>query len=403
MVYANILDQILSDLQPEVEVGLKKMASQDWEPSEEPRTSRASQMPQEDWRGRSASAISGDGVLAETAMYLAGKDGANIGKKVASKEDVVKMASDLFHLGMSPSRVAAELEKKAEILVMQKGLIPDIVKDMAGTVGYAFIEPNHYNSCQESLKNINTNGKLAALSVKRIAACSSCSHCTGSYCSLYKRPIVSSKDELAELIKAHVAKLGKKATRQVLAQLHEGTETHVAPTPANFDRGTIGGFTNIAKTTEKTLTAEHIASAVEASSIVQVYENFLPIYGKTASTKAVKSFLDGLKKTAARVDIGKVDCGYLKGKLASGNAIVGVSKCASCTHRHGMHCGLTGGTLMSFPGMDSIKSNKRASADAKDGFQVCSEFQLEANHSNGDIDTTGFSFDDVQTHGPMNL
>jgi hypothetical protein len=405
MAYANILDQILDDLQPsDAEVGLKKASAVDTSEDDFSGLSRQ-RTAREDWRGRGASAITGDGILAETVKRVQGKQASNIEKRVASNKEVVAMISDLFHLGMTPSRVAAEMEKQSELLIMQKGLVPDTIKAMSGTVGYAYIEPNHYNSCQESLKNINTNGRLAALSVKKIAACNSCSHCNSGHCSLYKRPIVASVKELEEVLKAQAAKMGKKASKSAFVAMHERSVEAAAPTqaPAAHLTGAIGGFSNIAKLEEAILTKEHIASAVEATPIMKVYETLLPTYGKTASTKAVGSYLNSLKTAGTRVDISKVDCGYLKGKLASGNAVVGVSKCASCTHRQGMHCGLTGGTLMSFPGMDSLKSSKKAHAGAKDGNQVYSEYQLEADHSNGDVDVSGFHFEEVQSHGPLTL
>jgi hypothetical protein len=107
------------------------------------------------------------------------------------------------------------------------------------------------------------------------------------------------------------------------------------------------------------------------------------------------------------VDISKLDCKFLKGKLAGGNPIVGSERCAGCTKRCGMHCGLTGGTLLSFPGMDKVPTGKRASSLAKDGAQVLGEYQMESSSHqlevHGDVDTSGFSFDEVEAGGGMTL
>jgi hypothetical protein len=76
-------------------------------------------------------------------------------------------------------------------------------------------------------------------------------------------------------------------------------------------------------------------------------------------------------------------------KLGARNAIIGAEKCGSCNFRNGMHCGLTGGTLLSFPGMSQTTSNKIARAGApEDGRSILKEFDLMEKTAQADIDMT---------------
>jgi hypothetical protein len=50
-----------------------------------------------------------------------------------------------------------------------------------------------------------------------------------------------------------------------------------------------------------------------------------------------------------------------------------------------MHCGLTGGTLLSFPGMNGT-AKKMASDDAKDGHSILNEYDLSSATPIPDID-----------------
>jgi hypothetical protein len=110
--------------------------------------------------------------------------------------------------------------------------------------------------------------------------------------------------------------------------------------------------------------------------IDQVYKNASAQYGKVSASSAIKKFINTLKQSKTKIVLAAIDCTLLKGKLATGNAIVGEKKCASCTYRNGMHCGLTGGTLLSFPGMNTVASNKISHEGVKDGREVLFEFDL---------------------------
>ena len=406
MTYTNLLDQILSDVCQE-EVGLKIASAPGphREIEEEPlvNSQRFRHHATTDWRGSAPEAIMGTGILSETNLRLANKPADTI---EATSTDIKQVASDLFHLGYTPSRVASELEKQAELHAWDRQLMSNTVKEMAGVVGYAYLEPNHFNdSCQDTIGKIQQKGKLGALSVKRIAACGNCNKCVnkGTHCSLFKLPIVASAKELKEVLEQHT---GKRASKSTLAALHDGKNNGPkTAAPSAHISGLVGGFGSIESKVEKTLTASHIASAVEASPLMAVYAALLPTYGKIATSKAIKQYVDGLKTSSSQVDVNHIDCVHLKGKLSSKNPIVGSSNCASCTKRCDMHCGLTGGTLLSFPGMDKVKSNKKAHAGSKEGHQILSEYQLEdSSHQVAvDLDVTGYTYDEVDAKGSFNL
>jgi hypothetical protein len=127
----------------------------------------------------------------------------------------------------------------------------------------------------------------------------------------------------------------------------------------------------------KEASVEEIGTMVSSGiPLKDVYKTAAAQYGKTSAMAAIKRYIIGLKKSGAKVVLAAIDCSLLKNKLATGNAIVGEGKCASCTYRNGMHCGLTGGTLLTFPGMDRVSSKHIAHEGVKDGREVLFEFDL---------------------------
>lgn len=122
-------------------------------------------------------------------------------------------------------------------------------------------------------------------------------------------------------------------------------------------------------------------------SLEKIYQVGTSKVGSAQARKAVKDFVGGLKNSNTKVALTQIDCTFLKNKLGSQNAIVGQEKCASCTFRQGMHCGFTGGTLLSFPGMDKQASNiKVATTAPKDGYAMLNEYDLMGAAPQADID-----------------
>ncbi len=131
--------------------------------------------------------------------------------------------------------------------------------------------------------------------------------------------------------------------------------------------------------------AELDASVIEryhkkGHPLEKIYKSAAKKFGTANASKAVKEFVASLKRKPIKVALSQIDCTFLKNKLADHNPIIGAPKCASCTYRKGMHCGLTGGTLLSFPGMDKVTSNHTAGEGAPvDGRSILAEFDLMPN------------------------
>ena len=311
--------------------------------------------------------------------------------------EVINRMTYLLSLGHKPSRVAAQVDKLAELKLFDRKTTSEFLKDQAGVVGLAYIEPNFYmNSCDQSFTEIQKKGKLNALSVKKIAACSGCSNYKNGSCGLYCRPVVASAAEMKKIAESAVRQKGIKVAttlKAALVQMHEGT--YQEETKKAFHRVQEKTITRSAGDKKakirKEATSEEIGKMIEAGlPLDQVYKNATSQYGKTSALTAVKRYLAGLKQSKARVVISALDCGYLRGKLASSNPIIGESKCASCSYRTGTSCGFTGGTLLSYPGMNkAAEAKKIIHEDAvKDGHNMLFEFDLHDVPEDAPLDIT---------------
>lgn len=125
-------------------------------------------------------------------------------------------------------------------------------------------------------------------------------------------------------------------------------------------------------------------------SLEKIYKSAASKFGSAQASKAIKQFIASLKNKPIKIALSQIDCTFLKNKLAVHNPIVGASKCATCTFRTGMHCGLTGGTLLSFPGMDKMGNNKKTAnvgevdkigsgVVPEDGRSILAEYDLTAS------------------------
>ena len=127
-------------------------------------------------------------------------------------------------------------------------------------------------------------------------------------------------------------------------------------------------------------------------SVEKIFKAASAKYGSAQASKAIRDWAQNLKNTNTKVALSQIDCTTLTKmgvKLSSQNAIIGAEKCGSCSYRNGMHCGLTGGTLLSFPGMNQITSNKKVASGApEDGRSILKEFDLMGKAEQADIDMT---------------
>jgi hypothetical protein len=165
----------------------------------------------------------------------------------------------------------------------------------------------------------------------------------------------------------------KKATGPARIVHEERVFTRTAAHEVVSIRGT-------AKEAEVT-TIQDVAKLITAGhNFSQAYSLVRGRIGSQQAGKVFGQFLADLKKTGGKVNLEQIDCTFLKGKLASSNAIVGAKKCAGCSYRcAGMHCGLTGGTLLSFPGMDRARSKQASYEGVQDGVQDMASYDMQAD------------------------
>lgn len=319
---------------------------------------------------------------------------ADIGKPYIDAAQVKKWIGDQLTLGQTPNQVFAGLKRLAAQAVFDQTPMYDYLKDQSGLNGMAFIEPNQFNKeCKASLAHIRAHGQLRAASVKRIAACANCTECKcdpsgNARCATYGRPIVSNPAELGKVVASLTGGSMKKAS---LVDRHNGTPTvtsNVLPTrtaavaPATPRVGQVTHFNadEFRTANSKFSTASVLASLNEGTPFERIFASAKLEHGTQTAERVCRAFLDGIKGTGQRINLASVDCSLLKRRLASSETIIGASKCAGCTLRNGMHCALTGGTLLSYPGMDKVGMNSKraalAATQTTDGMQLMASLEL---------------------------
>jgi hypothetical protein len=183
-------------------------------------------------------------------------------------------------------------------------------------------------------------------------------------------------------------------------------DSRISRVPAKFAEQTPD---TVRREARKTGSIDFNAKVVEklhnaGHAMEKIYNAGASKVGSAQASKAVKDFIAGLKHGHTKVALSQIDCTFLKSKLGVHNAIVGAEKCGSCVYRTGMHCGLTGGTLLSYPGMDKQSSNHKIAAGApEDGRSILGEYDLIAPVQQADIDTDGPSRMDVEPGGKMEI
>src|SRR5271157_4228577 len=166
-----------------------------------------------------------DQLMNEVCMTLdeAGREGDlkenSADKKAISDEKVFKYVRDLLNQGVSPSKVAAKLEKLAELELFNHQSATDYLQRNAGLMGLAYLEPNTYmdknsptyehtassNDCVKQKKAWDNAGiKPQAHSVKQVSACNGCTYfkrtASDKTCTLYGLPVVASAEELSQIV-----------------------------------------------------------------------------------------------------------------------------------------------------------------------------------------------------------
>ena len=354
---------------------------------------------EQDWQQNGAKPFTReDSVMEDVLKHVDGKLQTG-GMSTLSDSEVKMRIAALLHLGHTPIVITAYLKKLAEQQLFNREVSAEFLKDQSGLMGFSYLEPNHFNqkSCTASLKHIKQYGRIKAASVKRIAACEGCENCKKDSegeckCAAYGLPIVGTQKELQSVVARLTGGTSKKAS---LVQKHNAESD---PRPGHvviaLDRSnerdatlTTAGIGSIQKfdvQAARDAAGNFSPKAVKASidggkTLTEVYKESKKVYGSDRTERVVRTYLDNLKKTGSRINLAAIDCSLLKGRLTASETIMGKEKCAECTLRNGMHCAHTGGTLLSYPGMEKL-SSKRASmaTPGQDGVSYMESLELRA-------------------------
>ena len=276
-----------------------------------------------------------------------------------------------------------------------------------GTCG-GYHPPNFAGDCRDD-KNRWPSGKTAS----------------SKTCNLYHLPIVGTQNELLTVVNKMTAGVPTKSKKAALVQIanKDAERTpmvnkivssrpaqvpyHTSPDAARQKMAWLvceackgegsqngkecracHGTGHESKKASFTLTASHVEKLyVAGNALEKIYNWAVGKVGSAQAGRAVREFVASLKTNNTKIALSQIDCTFLKGKLGVQNAIVGAAKCGSCVYRQGMHCGMTGGTLVGFPGMDKQASNHKIAADApKDGRAMLQEYDMTAAADPQDIE-----------------
>lgn len=353
---------------------------------------------------RTAKVLSDESVFDEVIMDLeAAKGYGTVEKREVTEAEIQSYIKKMLNGGMPPVKVAAALNKLAELTLFNQTKANDYLTRNAGLLGLAYIQPNEFmNSCPKTMEHLKIKGagKIAAKSVKQIRACEGCSFfskdASAKTCNLYHLPVIGSQNELLTIVNKMTAGVPTESKKAALVkQANKSAER----TPLTNNIASERPIQKAAHTTPQAtrervaavtpeISANDIAAAHTAGhSLETIYNHASRKVGSAKATKAVREFIASLKTGNTKIALSQIDCTFLKNKLGVQNAIVGAAKCGSCTFRQGMHCGMTGGTLVSFPGMDKQAANHKIAAGApKDGKAMLEEYDLTASATPQDIE-----------------
>ena len=230
-----------------------------------------------------------------------------------------------------------------------------------------------------------------AQSVKKVAACDGCSLFKNKTCNLYHLPVVANAQELAVVINRMTAGVPVKSKRAALIALANRQPMQVEVKKL--------GSRPVQKTSARTVESlrasrEEPVSGFDIGSVETMHKRGVALddiykkgslkVGSVQAGYAIKAFIASLREKGTKIALSQIDCTLLKQKLGMNNAIIGAVKCADCIYRQDMHCGLTGGTLVSFPGME--KTGKVAGEKPTDAVRLLKDYDLVTRPRVGDID-----------------
>ncbi len=386
--------------------------------------------------------------------------------------EILAYVKKLLNQGVAPAKVAAQIEKIAEIELLDKkdNMGMNYLNQSQGTLGMAYLEPNTYmddaspayerttasakeasdkkSFCQQCNKDVTPKMRDAvalcpechrplplkpkqgsvktpedcvrqykawkaagivprAQSVKKVAACDGCALFKNKTCNLYHLPVVANAQELAVIINKMTPGVPVKSKRAALIALANRQPMQVEVKKL--------GSRPVQKTSSRTIESIRVAhekpeygfdiGTVETMhkrglALNDIYNKGSIKVGSVQAANAIRAFVSSLREKGTKIVLSQIDCKLLKQKLGVNNAIVGAIKCADCVYRQDMHCGLTGGTLVNFPGME--KTGKVASSEPPtDAVKLLNEYDLTRRPTVGDIEMNEDRPDDIQMGSHM--
>lgn len=292
-------------------------------------------------------------------------------KKEVSDAEIQNYVRQLLNQGTAPAKVAEQLEKRAELELFNHQMATDYLQRNAGLMGLAYLEPNTYMdkytptyertagkkpdlggaACVAQKRAWDAAGiKPQAKSVKQVAACQGCEYfnkdARSKACNLYHLPVVSSTQELSQIVNHLTAGVPEKRKHAALVQIANGSDKKVA-------NPKVAEQTNVVKTADakvrnqekrasyefydnressKKFSSEHVAKLhAKGASLEQIYKWAEPKFGSVETSFAFRGFVQSLRKNASgRIEVASGDLKFLNGIGIRNAAFEGKAKCASC-------------------------------------------------------------------------
>ena len=344
---------------------------------------------------------------------------------------VVSSASELTSVvNKLTAGVPSDLKKAALVQIanrLPQQVTPKAASDKAPIVhqssftkerNYGFKEGQHFSG------NLVHKAHVKGFTLKQITAAAEKKYGTLEASRGIREFVASLQKERGKIIMAkadadYLKKVGIHneaivgAAKCASCKAHTGKETHKAASVEGVTRatnpfvettmGSVRGTRHTAATHFDSASVDKYHKA--GHSIPKILKAASAKFGSAQASKAIRDWAHNLKNTNTKIALSQIDCTVLNKmgvKLGSQNAIVGAEKCGSCSFRNGMHCGMTGGTLIHFPGMNQTASNHKVAAGApEDGRSILKEFDLMGSKPQGDIDMSAPSRADIQMNNVM--
>lgn len=287
-------------------------------------------------------------------------------KKAITEAQAQKYVRDLLNQGMSPAKVAQQLQKLAEIELFNHQSATDYLQRNAGLIGLAYLEPNTYmdknspkyertasgsNGCVSQKQAWDREGiKPQAHSVKQIKACEGCSYfkkdAASKQCNLYHLPVVANEKELAPIVNRLTAGVPEKQKHAALVSIANRTDRQV-------QNPKVAEQTNVVKTADAKVrnqekrasyqfadnrevnvkfSSEHVEKMhAKGASLEQIYKWAEEKFGDVDASLAFRGFVSNLRKNAkGQVVVASGDLKFLNHIGIRNAAFEGAAKCASC-------------------------------------------------------------------------